>query len=478
MNTSYPVLTKIGIIFLDIIVTIVSLVLAIYLRSFLGFSEPIYWQYYLNLLLVIIIIWRGLSEYQDAYAGRAYKSIRYLGTFHSIKKEITIIFRTVLLGCLLVYLVSGIISYFIIWEHPKSLIVLFGAINLTLLFLEKVIIFHYFEYIGKRPKNTKKVLILGTGDVAKQYISSIAGSGFNIIGIIGKKKSEKGKVLYGYKVVGGAANLTNILHSTYIDELIVALPAKYLGDIEEVINTCDKEGVPVRIVSPFFKNLISKSRAEIVNGMPNITFSPVERNDLEMAMKRLIDIVVSFICIVVLMPIFIVIAILVRLDSPGPVLYKWKILGLNKRPLTSYKLRTMVHNAEVLKKDLIEMNEMKGAAFKMTDDPRVTRIGKWLRKYSLDELPQLFSVLIGDLSLVGPRPPLQTEVEKYEGWHRRKLSVKPGITCLWQISGRNEISDFDEWMQLDLQYIDEWSLWLDIKIFFKTIPAVLSGSGR
>jgi lipopolysaccharide/colanic/teichoic acid biosynthesis glycosyltransferase len=177
-------------------------------------------------------------------------------------------------------------------------------------------------------------------------------------------------------------------------------------------------------------------------------------------------------------PVFGLIAILIKLDSKGPVFYKWKVLGLNKRPLTSYKFRTMVENADDLKAEIEANNEMNGIAFKMKDDPRITKIGKLLRKFSLDELPQFWSVLKGDLSLVGPRPPLQKEVEKYEGWHRRKLSVKPGMTCLWQVSGRNEIADFDEWMRFDMKYIDEWSLWLDFKILLKTPWVVLRGTGR
>jgi lipopolysaccharide/colanic/teichoic acid biosynthesis glycosyltransferase len=194
-------------------------------------------------------------------------------------------------------------------------------------------------------------------------------------------------------------------------------------------------------------------------------------------LKRLLDIIVSCVCLVLLAPLFLFIALMIKLDSPGPVFYKWKILGLHKRPLDSYKFRTMVENADEMKEQLLSENEMKSVAFKMRDDPRITRMGKWIRKYSLDELPQLWSVLKGDLSLVGPRPPLQTEIEQYEGWHRRKLSVKPGITCLWQISGRNKITDFNEWMKLDLQYIDDWTLWWDIKILFKTLFIVLRGTG-
>jgi exopolysaccharide biosynthesis polyprenyl glycosylphosphotransferase len=216
----------------------------------------------------------------------------------------------------------------------------------------------------------------------------------------------------------------------------------------------------------------------MIHGLPVIKFSSVERNDFEAALKRLMDITVSLILLILLAPVFAVIAALIKEESKGPVFYQWKVLGLNKRPLTSWKFRTMVENADELKKGLVANSEMTGPAFKMKHDPRITRVGRWLRTFSLDELPQFWSVLKGDLSLVGPRPPLQAEVEKYEGWHRRKLSVKPGMTCLWQVNGRNEINDFDEWMRLDMKYIDEWSLWLDLKILFKTAWVVSRGTGR
>ena len=186
----------------------------------------------------------------------------------------------------------------------------------------------------------------------------------------------------------------------------------------------------------------------------------------------------SIFLIIVLLPVYIILNILVKVSSKGPIFFKWHVIGKNGIPFTGYKFRTMIVNADHLKVDLLESNEMTGPVFKMTDDPRITKVGKYLRKYSLDELPQLWSVLKGDMSLVGPRPASPHEWEKYEEWHKRKLSVTPGITCLWQVNGRNEIYKFDEWIKMDLEYIDNWNLWLDIKIFFKTIPTVLKGTGR
>lgn len=196
------------------------------------------------------------------------------------------------------------------------------------------------------------------------------------------------------------------------------------------------------------------------------------------AVKRALDFGAALGGLLVLSPLLAVIAVINKLSSPGPVLYPWRVVGQGGRPFTGYKFRTMVENADSLKNDLLSQNEMQGPVFKMADDPRVTTFGRILRKFSLDELPQLWSVLKGDMSLVGPRPPLQSEYALFTTYQKQKLAVKPGLTCLWQISGRNEIPDLNEWVRLDLEYIQHWSLWLDIKILVLTVPAVLKGTGR
>jgi lipopolysaccharide/colanic/teichoic acid biosynthesis glycosyltransferase len=205
---------------------------------------------------------------------------------------------------------------------------------------------------------------------------------------------------------------------------------------------------------------------------------PSRGRALALAAKRLLDIVVSLAFLVILSPLLGLLGLLVMLDTDGPMLYRWKVVGQGGRFFTSYKFRTMVVNADALKDQLEIRNEMQGPVFKIKDDPRITRTGKWLRKFSLDELPQLWSVLKGDMSLVGPRPPLQTEFVRFNDWQRKKLQVKPGLTCLWQVSGRNEINDFDDWVRLDLEYIEKWSFFLDVKILFRTIPVVFWGKGR
>lgn len=212
--------------------------------------------------------------------------------------------------------------------------------------------------------------------------------------------------------------------------------------------------------------------------MRDRVLAPMQSLSIQRAVKRAVDMVGASGALLVLSPLLAVIALGVKLSSPGPVLYRWRVVGQGGRPFTGYKFRTMVQNADELKPTLLAQNEMLGPVFKIQDDPRVTRIGRVLRKFSLDELPQLWSVLKGDMSLVGPRPPLQVEYAHFTAYQKEKLTVKPGLTCLWQISGRNEIRDLDEWVRLDLEYIQHWSIYLDFKILLLTIPAVLRGTGR
>jgi exopolysaccharide biosynthesis polyprenyl glycosylphosphotransferase len=208
--------------------------------------------------------------------------------------------------------------------------------------------------------------------------------------------------------------------------------------------------------------------------MLSLTRTPSD--ELALAAKRLFDITVSFLVLFLLSPVFLAVAAAIKLDSPGPVFFRQRRVGLQGRTFDIFKLRSMYLDAEARLESLRTHNEMSGPVFKMKNDPRITRVGRFLRRTSLDEFPQFWNVLRGEMSVVGPRPPLPSEVRQYKRWQRRRLSVKPGITCIWQISGRNNI-DFDRWMELDLEYIDQWSLWTDFQICLKTIPAVLGTRG-
>ncbi len=197
-----------------------------------------------------------------------------------------------------------------------------------------------------------------------------------------------------------------------------------------------------------------------------------------MGCKRAFDVGVSALFLILLSPLFTVLAAMVKLTSPGSTFYRWQVVGQGGRPFTGYKFRSMYSNADELKKGLEHLNEMRGPVFKLTNDPRITKVGSWMRRYSLDELPQLYSVLKGDMSLVGPRPPLVSEYVRFTEYQKQKLAVKPGITCLWQINGRNEVKDFDEWVKLDLDYISRWTPMLDLQILLKTATEVFGGSGK
>jgi lipopolysaccharide/colanic/teichoic acid biosynthesis glycosyltransferase len=212
---------------------------------------------------------------------------------------------------------------------------------------------------------------------------------------------------------------------------------------------------------------------------PNeMVLSPRWKSPVRLALKRFVDVTASAFLLLLLAPLFLVVSLAIKLSSPGAVFYRWKVVGRGGQPFTGYKFRSMVSNADALRDQLASRNEMQGPVFKVSDDPRVTKIGAWLRRYSLDELPQLYNVLKGDMSLVGPRPPLVLEYAQFSEYQKQKMAVKPGITCLWQVSGRNNISDFNEWVRLDLEYIGRWSLTLDLAILMRTVGTVLSGSGK
>lgn len=248
--------------------------------------------------------------------------------------------------------------------------------------------------------------------------------------------------------------------------------ASSLPDTERVTSTRSGEAEPLAV-----PDIVARVRREYdwAGALP--PRAATRRWRVEQRIKRLLDVVLSLAGLIILAPVLVLVAALVALDSRGPIFYPWRVLGHRARPFVGYKFRTMVANADELKAEYMDQNEMTGPVFKMRNDPRITRVGRWLRKFSIDELPQLWSVLKGEMSLVGPRPPSAEEFAAFEPWQHAKLALTPGITCLWQVEGRSEISDFDEWARLDLKYIAEWSLWQDIKILLRTIPVVLRGRG-
>jgi len=273
-------------------------------------------------------------------------------------------------------------------------------------------------------------------------------------------------------------SLIELIHEHSVSGVLVTAKHAHFEQVENVIKLCEVEGVESWLVADFFATQIARASFDEMLGHPLIVFRTTPEASWQMLLKQGLDFFGALALILATAPLMIGVALLVKFTSPGPMFFRQQRSGLSGAPFEIFKFRTMVTNAEQFKHELAAMNEMSGPVFKVTNDPRVTPIGKWLRKWSLDELPQLFNVLRGDMSLVGPRPLPVDEVKRFNDLaHRRRLSVKPGLTCLWQVQGRNKISDFKEWVRLDLEYIDNWSIWLDLKILFQTIPAVLRGTG-
>jgi exopolysaccharide biosynthesis polyprenyl glycosylphosphotransferase len=272
--------------------------------------------------------------------------------------------------------------------------------------------------------------------------------------------------------------LTSIIADQPVDEVLVALPIdKYSSLVETIVHHCEEQGIVVRLRTEISRLQVAKSYVDELEGVPVVTIQSGPQDSWPLAAKRLIDVVGSLTLLVLLMPVFAAIALLIKMDTPGPVFFTQDRIGFNKRRFRLLKFRTMQVGADKQQQMLESLNEAKGPVFKIKDDPRVTRAGKFLRRFSIDELPQLLNVLKGDMSFVGPRPLPIRDVERIDvQWHKRRFSIKPGITCLWQVNGRSNIA-FDDWVRLDLEYIDQWSLGLDVKILIKTIPAVFRGSG-
>ncbi len=270
--------------------------------------------------------------------------------------------------------------------------------------------------------------------------------------------------------------LPELLRRHVIDEVIFAVAKDDLEKLEATFLLCEEEGVKTRLLLSFFPHVISKVYLERLRDMPLLTFSTTPEEESLLLLKRVVDFVLALALLILLSPLMLILAVLVKMTSQGPVLYRQMRCGLGGRKFTLYKFRSMHAEADLRREELEALNEADGPVFKIKDDPRCTAVGRFMRKFSLDELPQLLNILKGEMSFVGPRPPLPEEVEKYEPWQRRRLRMQPGLTCLWALEGRSQLS-FRRWMELDLQYIDNWSPSLDLKIFLKTIPVVLLGRG-
>ncbi len=412
------------------------------------------------------VLWPFVLWTQGLYRHRARWTVRSeLGDVG----RATVIFAAIVLSLLFATKHSDASRLVLIVLFPLLAV---GALT-TRLVLRNVLI-----QLRTRGRNTRLLLVLGTTPESEAFadlVDSHPSLGLQVIGHLSERPD--GPSTTTRPTLGTLDDLEAILHDRVVDEVAICLPYTEASRIEEIAGLCEEEGKIVQIPMPFVGRTIATARAEEFGGV--LIYSILSGPDRVAGLlgKRIFDIVGGTLIAVLLTPLMVVISAWIVLDSRGPVVFRQRRVGLHGRTFDVYKFRTMTVDAEGRLEELRHLNEIHGNAFKMTRDPRVTRAGRWLRRTSLDELPQLLNVLRGDMSLVGPRPPLPSEVAGYDVWHRRRLSMRPGMTGLWQVSARRE-PDFDRWVDADLEYIDRWSLWLDMRIILRTIPAMLGREGH
>jgi exopolysaccharide biosynthesis polyprenyl glycosylphosphotransferase len=464
-----------GVLVGDLALTVVSLPVAYVLRhgvlttlSPSLFPTPLHpFDRYLVLLLLILPFWAVML-----YSAGFYRSHRTLPLAEEIWAATKVSIGGTAILALLVY---GLHLEFV----SRWLLVVFAAVNFALLATEKVALRIVSRMVRARGYNFRTVLLVGTGQKAAQladFLEAHPHWGFRVVGYLDDDNGGEIRRANRWPSLGRITDLEGVLLREVVDELVFVIEKGKLGVYEEALMVAERHGVRAHVSLDIFPHVLARPVLEELDGIPLLSFTTTPSNPTQLVIKRAIDLVVSLALFVLTLPIQLLAVIAIKLTSHGPVFFPQVRCGLNGRHFTLLKFRTMNADAEQRLLEISHLNEMSGPVFKATKDPRLTPVGRLLRRLSIDELPQLLNVIRGDMSLVGPRPPLPEEVARYEPWQHRRLSMSPGLTCLWQVSGRNEV-DFDRWMALDLKYIDTWSPMLDLKILLKTVPAVLSGRG-
>jgi exopolysaccharide biosynthesis polyprenyl glycosylphosphotransferase len=455
---------------LDEAVTVAAFVSAYWIRHSLIrplIGGPLYpFPRYLFILYTVIPVWALLFWFTGLY--RSHRTIPFAREAGEILKVVA--GGGFSLALLLFLTKSGP-------EISRFFILLFLVLNALFLMAHRLAVRGMSRAVRRKGYNFRNILIVGTDRRARNFEETILRHpwwGIIPTGFI-EPDGEEPEVDRS-RVLGKIGDLPRLLEETVVDEVIFVVSPTRLGLLEETFLLCEELGIRTRVVMEYLPRQMAKVFVEMVEGVPVLTFTTAPIDATSLLVKRILDVTLSLLLLALASPLMLLAALLVKLTSPGPVLFRQVRCGLNGRNFTLFKFRSMYRDAEERRKDLAHLNVMDGPVFKAPNDPRITPVGRLLRSFSLDELPQLWNILRGDMSFVGPRPPVPQEVREYQRWQRRRLSMKPGLTGLWQVSGRNTV-DFDTWMKLDLEYIDTWSLWLDVRIILRTIPTVLSRRG-
>jgi exopolysaccharide biosynthesis polyprenyl glycosylphosphotransferase len=459
----------------DLGVTCVAFLVAYVLRSYLVqfqfFSErfpQIYpFSHYLPLMVAFLVVWAVVGSFSSFY--------RDLELTSPIQLILKIVSQ---LAIVLLFLYAGL--YLLRrTDVSRTYVMLIGVVDFVLLLLGRAASYWGVALMRERLSRYHYLLIVGCGPRAREMAAMIEegrGMGLRLIGFVDPRSAtDPSTDLSGYDVFSLEA-VGRILQTRVVDEVVFAVDLQELARLEPVMQHCADLGIRTRLQLEFLPPAYSRVYLENFREVQLLSLSSAPDSELRLFFKRIFDIVLSFTSLVILSPLLLVMAAMIKITSPGPVLFQQTRCGLGGRRFTLYKFRSMINNAEQMRAELHQLNELDGPVFKISDDPRITTVGRWLRRFSLDELPQLWNIFSGEMSFVGPRPAVPEEVDQYEDWQRRRLRMRPGLTCIWVLEGRSHV-DFNRWMQLDLKYIDTWSLWLDTKIFLRTIPIVLSGRG-
>lgn len=419
---------------------------------------------------VALAVWFVLLRHAGFY--RSMRTRRYAAL---VGKVLQTALLAGILNAAVLFIMAPRFSRRVYVAHVILATVLILGWKLTLRFSQRALRRHGYNF--------RRLLIVGTRDEALRFIRHVEEHeewGFQIVGCVQGAAGPEKRSCLGHPVLGRVESLVDICKQQPVDEVIVALPSHYMETLEEILPRLECMGITVRLALEFYRPRQSRMLVGYLGDdepLPVVTYYRMTLDPLQLFLKRLMDVVGGTIGMAITILIFPFIAVAIKLDSPGSIIFSHNRIGQNGRVFRCYKFRTMSMDAEVKKKELLSRNEMTGAIFKIARDPRITRVGAFLRRTSLDELPQFWNVLKGEMSLVGTRPPTPEEVEQYEEWQRARICIKPGLTGIWQISGRNKLADFNKICQLDVSYIDNWSMWLDIKILVKTILVVVAGSG-